>query len=167
MGQTKSVHGRLRVAELADAVSVRPDPPTTPRQTKFRVTTMPPPDRPPLSSTGRVFAIAAFVEAFTWAGLLAGMFLKYVTETTDEIVSVFGALHGGMFLIYLVVTIVAGIILRWRWWEIVLTLLAAIPPLVTILAEVWLRRRGSLAAPADRSAARSESGREQVPTLSS
>ena len=111
------------------------------------------PVRPPLSTTGRVFAVAAFVEAFTWAGLLVGMFFKYVTETTDQLVSIFGALHGGMFMIYVVVAIVAGIILRWRWWELVLALLASIPPLTTIPLEIWLRRRGSLAAPADRAAA--------------
>lgn len=107
-------------------------------------------DRPPVSTMGRIFAIAAFIEAFTWAGLLVGMYIKYVPETTDQIVSVFGALHGGMFLIYIVVTLVAGVILRWRWWETLLALLASIPPLVTILVEIWLRRRGKLAAPADR-----------------
>ncbi len=108
------------------------------------------PDRLPLSPMGRVFAIAAVIEAFTWAGLLVGMYIKYVPETTDRVVSVFGALHGGMFLIYIVVTLVAGIALRWRWREILLALLASIPPLVTILVEVWLRRRGKLTAPADR-----------------
>lgn len=122
--------------------------------------------RPPLSTTGRIFAIAAFVEAFTWAGLLVGMFFKYVTETTDELVSIFGALHGGMFLIYVVVAIVAGIILRWRWWELVLALLASIPPLTTVPLEIWLRRRGSLAAPADREIEARSGEREPVPTPS-
>lgn len=110
------------------------------------------PDHPPLSLIGRIFAIIAFIEAFTWAGLLVGMYVKYVPETTDQIVSVFGALHGGTFLIYLVVTLVAGIRLRWLWWEIALALLASVPPLTTIPVEVWLRRRGKLAAPADRQA---------------
>lgn len=110
--------------------------------------------RPPLAPAGRAFAIAAFLEAFTWVGLLIGMYVKYVPETTDRIVSVFGALHGGMFLIYLVVTAAAAITLRWRWWETALALLAAIPPLVTIVVEIWFRRRGTLAAPADRPAPR-------------
>lgn len=108
------------------------------------------PDRPPLSPTGRGFAIAAFIEAFTWAGLLVGMYVKYVPQTTDEIVSVFGALHGGMLLVYIAVTVFAGFRLRWRWWETALALLASIPPLFTIIVEIWLRRRGKLAAPVDR-----------------
>ncbi len=117
------------------------------------------PGRPPLSPAGRVFAIAAFIEAFTWAGLLVGMYVKYVPETTDEIVSVFGALHGGMLLVYIAVTVFVGFRLRWRWWETALALLASIPPLVTIIVEIWLRRRGKLAAPADRtSGARLASG---------
>ncbi|WP_410583866.1 hypothetical protein [Amycolatopsis sp. lyj-108] len=37
----------------------------------------------PIARIGKVFAAVAFVEAATWAGLLAGMFLKYVTETTE------------------------------------------------------------------------------------
>lgn len=65
---------------------------------------------------GRVFVVAAFLEAFTWAGLLVGMFLKYVTETTDVGVSIFGALHGGMFLIYAAVALVTAIALKWPWW---------------------------------------------------
>lgn len=108
--------------------------------------------RPRLRPIGRVFAVVAFVEAFTWAGLLVGMYVKYVPETTDEIVSVFGALHGGMLLVYIAVTVFAGFKLRWRWWETALALLASIPPLVTIIVEIWLRRRGKLAAPAQRQA---------------
>lgn len=87
-------------------------------------------DRLPL--VARVFVVAAFLEAFTWAGLLVGMFLKYVTAATEVGVSIFGALHGGMFLIYLVIALVTAITLRWRWWITVLSIIAAVPPLVTI-----------------------------------
>ena len=31
----------------------------------------------PLAPAGRLFAVAAFIEGFTWAGLLIGMWLKY------------------------------------------------------------------------------------------
>ncbi|PPG37456.1 hypothetical protein C5C17_17795 [Pseudoclavibacter sp. RFBA6] len=94
----------------------------------------------------KVFVVAACLEALTWAGLLVGMFLKYVTETTDVGVRIFGALHGGMFLVYIVIAITAAVILRWRWWVAILALLAAIPPLVTVPLEMWMRRRGHLAA---------------------
>lgn len=93
-----------------------------------------------LAPIGRLFAAVAFLEAFTWAGLLVGMFLKYVTGTTEAGVWLFGRLHGGSFMIYVGVTIVTAISLRWRWWVALTALLAAVPPLVTIPLEIWLRR---------------------------
>ena len=67
-----------------------------------------------VSPVGRVFAAIALLEAFTWAGLLVGMFLKHVTGTTEAGVWLFGRLHGGVFMLYVVVTIVAAVALRWR-----------------------------------------------------
>ena len=49
---------------------------------------------PVLSSSGRLFAAAAFLEGLTWAGLLVGMWLKYGLEVTDTGVWLFGRLHG-------------------------------------------------------------------------
>ncbi|WP_114853474.1 DUF3817 domain-containing protein [Brachybacterium sp. YJGR34] len=100
------------------------------------------------SLLGRIFAVVAFVEAFTWAGLLVGMFLKYVTGTTEAGVWLFGRLHGGAFMVYVAVTIVAAISLRWRWWVALTALACAIPPLVTVPLEMWLRRTGRLSRPA-------------------
>ena len=97
-----------------------------------------------VSPVGRVFAAIALLEAFTWAGLLVGMFLKHVTGTTEAGVWLFGRLHGGVFMFYVVVTIVAAVALRWRWWVALLALLASIPPLVTVPLEIWLRRTGRL-----------------------
>lgn len=96
------------------------------------------------SLIGRVFAVVALLEAFTWAGLLVGMFLKYVTRTTEAGVWLFGRLHGGMFMVYVAVTVVAAISLRWRWWVALLALAASVPPLVTVPLEIWLRRTGRL-----------------------
>lgn len=101
--------------------------------------------KPRLPLIGRVFAVVAFVEAATWAALLIGMFLKYVTRTTELAVQIAGSLHGYAFLVYLAVTIAAAIMLRWRWGTITLAVLAAIPPLATIPLEVWMRRTGRLA----------------------
>ena len=97
-----------------------------------------------LPLVARVSIVAAFLEAFTWAGLLAGMFLKYVTGTTDVGVRIFGALHGGMFLIYLAIALITAITLRWPWRVTALSIIAAVPPLTTIPLEIWLRRRGHL-----------------------
>ncbi|WP_441005336.1 DUF3817 domain-containing protein, partial [Xanthomonas sp. WHRI 1810A] len=43
-----------------------------------------------LSPMGRLFAVAAFLEGLTWAGLLLGMLLKYGTHTTEVVVWLFG-----------------------------------------------------------------------------
>jgi len=98
----------------------------------------------PLSPAGRLFSVVALIEAFTWAGLLVGMYLKYVSGTTDVGVWLFGRLHGGAFLLYLVVAIGAGARLRWPVWALLLAVLAAIPPLATLPLEYWYRRRGLL-----------------------
>lgn len=100
----------------------------------------------PLSASGRLYAIAAFVEALTWAGLLVGMWLKYGAQATDVGVWWFGRLHGAAFLFYLVATLVAASRLRWPGWALLLGVLAAIPPLVTLPLEWWLRRKGLLSA---------------------
>lgn len=105
---------------------------------------------PSLSPSGRLFAIAAFLEGLTWAGLLIGMWLKYGLEVTDTGVWLFGRLHGAAFLFYLVVTVIAGARLRWPGWALLLALLAAVPPLVTVPLELWYRLKGLLSDPATR-----------------
>lgn len=109
---------------------------------------------PPTSRTGRLFVVVAVIEALTWAGLLAGMFLKYVTETTDAGVWLFGRLHGAAFVAYVAVVVVAAVRLRWGWVRTVVALAAGVPPLTTLIVERWLRRSGHLVDPADRDAAR-------------
>lgn len=103
--------------------------------------------RAPLSPAGRLFSIAAFVEGLTWAGLLIGMYLKYVSQTTDYGVWLFGRLHGVGFLFYFCVALLVGMRQRWPLWALVVALLAAIPPLVTVPLELWFRRIGLLGQP--------------------
>ena len=91
-----------------------------------------------------IFTVVARVEAFTWLGLLIGMFLKYVTETTELGVWLFGRVHGFAFLVYFSVAIFAGLRLRWPWWATLLAVLASIPPLVTFPLELWFRKIGLL-----------------------
>lgn len=110
-------------------------PATVPRMTRSHA----------LSPIGRVFAVVALIEAFTWAGLLVGMVLKYGTGTTTLGVWWFGRLHGAAFLAYLAVALVAALRLRWPWWAWLLAILAALPPLATLPLERWYRRRGLLA----------------------
>lgn len=100
----------------------------------------------PLSAAGRLFLIAALVEGLTWTGLLAGMWLKYGSGTTDAGVWLFGRLHGAAFLFYVGATLYAATRQRWPAWALLVALLAAVPPLVTVPLEWWFRRIGLLSA---------------------
>ena len=97
---------------------------------------------------GRVFAIVALFEAFTWAGLLVGMYFKYhAGEPSTLGVRIFGPVHGLAFMVYVVVSVLTALRQRWPWWATLLALLAAIPPLVTLPLELWFRGMGLLTAP--------------------
>ena len=91
-----------------------------------------------------LFRTLAVAEAFTWAGLLFGMFLKYVTETTELGVRIFGMVHGVVFIAYCLVTVIVAIDQRWSLSRTVLGLAAAVPPFATLLFEVYADRRGLL-----------------------
>ncbi|WP_226346750.1 DUF3817 domain-containing protein [Agilicoccus flavus] len=94
----------------------------------------------------RLFRSVAIAEAVTWFLLLTGMFLKYVTQTTDLGVRVFGMVHGVVFIAYCLTTIVVAIDGRWSAGRTLLGLAAAIPPFATIPFDRWAERRGALAA---------------------
>ncbi len=92
----------------------------------------------------RLFRGLAVGEAITWALLLVGMFLKYVTETTELGVSIFGMVHGVVFIAYCLVTLVVAIDQRWSPGRTVLGLAAAVPPFATLVFEAYADRRGLL-----------------------
>lgn len=91
-----------------------------------------------------LFRRVAIAEAITWALLLAGMFLKYVTETTELGVRVFGMAHGVVFIAYLLATVLVAVDQRWSRGRLLLGLLAAIPPFFTVLFDRYAERRGLL-----------------------
>ena len=96
-----------------------------------------------LLTTGSVWADRLQVRLST-----AGASTNVGTLATDVGVWWFGRLHGAAFLFYVAVTVIAGARLRWPGLALLLALLAAVPPLVTVPLEVWFRRRGLLTAPA-------------------
>ena len=91
-----------------------------------------------------LFRGLAVAEAITWALLLTGMFLKYVTETTELGVQVFGMVHGVVFIAYCLVTVVVAVDQRWSLPRLALGLVAAVPPFATLLFESYADRRGLL-----------------------
>lgn len=99
-----------------------------------------------LPGISRAYVVLAVIEGFTWAGLLIGMLLEHVLHVTEWGVTIFGPLHGGAFLLYGLVTLIAAFKLRWNLGVTFMALLAAIPPLTTVPMEMWLRRKGKLDA---------------------
>lgn len=97
-----------------------------------------------MSSPLRLFRVVATAEAITWALLLAGMFLKYVTETTEVLVRVGGMVHGAVFLAYCVTTVVVAVDQRWSVGRVLLGLACAVPPFVTVWFERYAEKRGLL-----------------------
>ncbi|MBA3781367.1 MAG: DUF3817 domain-containing protein [Nocardioides sp.] len=91
-----------------------------------------------------LFRRVAIAEAITWALLLVGMFLKYVTETTELGVRVFGMVHGVVFVAYCLVTLVVWVDQRWTPGRGMLGLMAAVPPFATIAFDVYAERHGML-----------------------
>ncbi|GLZ00446.1 DUF3817 domain-containing protein [Actinoplanes sp. NBRC 103695] len=92
----------------------------------------------------RIFRIAAVAEAISWTGLLVGMYLKYVPESTEAGVWLFGRLHGALFVVYLVATLWVARAERWSLRRTAAGLLASIPPLTTLIFERWVSRRRAL-----------------------
>ena len=91
-----------------------------------------------------LFRAVAVAEACSWVGLLIGMYVKYVPETTELGVKIFGPIHGGIFVAYLVIALVAARVLRWSAGTTLLALVVAVPPLVTVVFERRATRTGRL-----------------------
>jgi integral membrane protein len=94
-----------------------------------------------------LFRRVAVAEAITWALLLVGMFLKYVTQTTDLGVRIFGMVHGVVFLAYGLVALVTWVNQRWPLGVGLLAVLSAVPPFATILFDRRAEASGLLEGP--------------------
>jgi len=98
-----------------------------------------------------LFRTVAVAEAISWGLLLVAMYLKYVTESEpfgipEGGVPVAGAIHGAMFVLYLLITLNVRDKFGWSGRTTVIALLAAIPPFCTYVFEVVADRRGLLLA---------------------
>ncbi len=98
------------------------------------------------------FRLVAILEAFSWAGLLLGMLLKYVLTAQaalgTELVSIFGMIHGALVMIYVVLAVVVALRLRWGWPTLGLALAATVPPFATVMFDAWADRAGKYLEPA-------------------
>lgn len=91
-----------------------------------------------------VFRALAVTEAVTWAGLLTGMFVKYVVGTTEVGVQVAGPIHGVAFIAYCLATVVVGIDQQWSRGRLALGLASSIPPLMTVWFDRHVEARDGL-----------------------
>ncbi|WP_434439564.1 DUF3817 domain-containing protein [Lentzea sp. E54] len=95
------------------------------------------------SVVGR-FRILALAEAISWAGLLLGMFFKYVVVQNEIGVKIFGPIHGIVFVGFILVTLMTKEPLKWDGRTLVLALLSSIPPFGTVIFERWAAKTGRL-----------------------
>ncbi len=91
-----------------------------------------------------VYRRIAMAEVISWALLLTGMFLKYVTETTDLGVRVFGLIHGVVFISFCLTTVIVWVNQQWTAREGLLGLASAVPPFLTVWYERRMERAGRL-----------------------
>ncbi|MFI5730052.1 DUF3817 domain-containing protein [Kribbella sp. NPDC051587] len=89
----------------------------------------------------RWFRTVAIAEAISWTGLLIGMLFKYVLSDNEAGVKLFGPIHGGIFVVYVVTVLVVRKPLRWSWPVTLAALAASVPPLFTWFFEIWARGR--------------------------
>ncbi len=98
-----------------------------------------------LTTTAGRFRIVALAEAFSWVGLLVGMYFKYLGSPRTEIgVKIFGPVHGALFVAFLAAMVLAGIAFRWNPLTWLLALLGSFVPLGTVIFVMWADRRGKL-----------------------
>ena len=90
------------------------------------------------------FRIVAVAEALSWLGLLAGMYVKYVPQTSEARRPGLRADPRRVFVAYVVVALVASRVLRWNPATTLLALVASVPPLATVWFERWASRTGRL-----------------------
>ena len=92
----------------------------------------------------RVFIAVAIAEALSWSGLLIGMFFKYFTDLGELGVQIFGPVHGALFVLYVVMTLLVSRAYRWSPGTTLLGLASSIPPFATLAFELWVTRTGRM-----------------------
>jgi integral membrane protein len=93
---------------------------------------------PSLSTPIGRFRIAAIAEACSWAGLLIGMFFKYVVVFNPIGVQIMGPIHGLLFVLYVLSVVEVVMHLRAGNKALLLGLIAAVPPFTTLWFDRWL-----------------------------
>ncbi len=96
-----------------------------------------------------LFRVVAIAEAISWLLLLLAMLCKWILETepfglAEGGVPTAGPIHGGIFVAYVVMCVVAYFTFRWNVKTALLALVSAIPPFMTLWFELKADREGLL-----------------------
>ncbi|MEC5192444.1 MULTISPECIES: DUF3817 domain-containing protein [unclassified Arthrobacter] len=102
--------------------------------------------RPSTPALIRIFRVLAIAEACSWAALLVGMFLKWITRTTELGVEIAGPIHGAFFIGYGIAALGLWRLQRWPFRVALFAGLSAVVPFATLGFERWAGRRGYLTA---------------------
>ena len=95
----------------------------------------------------------AFAEAVSWVGLLTGMYFKYLGSPQTEVgVKVFGPIHGGIFIAFVVAALLVGIAFKWDAVTGLSALLGSIVPLGSVIFLIWADRTGKMGVAASAAA---------------
>src|SRR6478736_1647259 len=93
------------------------------------------------------FRLIAMAEAVSGAGLLIGMYFKYLGTPRTEIgVKVFGMVHGLVFIAFVVAGFLVGMAVRWTLGTWLLALLASVVPLCSVIFLIWADGTGRMGA---------------------
>ncbi|RXR23132.1 DUF3817 domain-containing protein [Oerskovia turbata] len=92
--------------------------------------------------TVRAFRVVAIAEAFSWAGLLVGMYVKWIAEASEIGVKIFGPVHGGLVVAYVALALVVAVRQRWSLLTVFFALAATLPPFLTVFFDRWAHRSG-------------------------
>ena len=95
--------------------------------------------------TVRAFRAVAIAEAFSWAGLLVGMYVKWIAEASEIGVKVFGPVHGALVIAYVLLAILVAVRQRWSLLTVFFALAATLPPFLTVVLDRWAHRSGRYA----------------------
>ncbi|WP_370330922.1 DUF3817 domain-containing protein [Mycolicibacterium hippocampi] len=91
------------------------------------------------------FRLIALAEAVSWVGLLIGMYFKYLGSPQTEVgVKVFGPVHGGVFVAFVVAALLVGFAHKWGIGTWLLALLGSIVPLGSVIFLIWADRTGRM-----------------------
>ncbi|MCX2964047.1 DUF3817 domain-containing protein [Gordonia aquimaris] len=97
-----------------------------------------------LTTPAKRFRLVAVLEAITWLALLIAMFFKWVLGH-EEAVAIPGMVHGIVFVVFVVVSLITAVQLRWGLKVTAWALVSSIPPFGTLVFEWWAQRNGHLA----------------------